>query len=168
MSGPFSQAAEKAKAAELAQVEEVEEQEVVDPKEEAEKEKKAFLAGLKERFGDSAPDEKQLNRWKNEAGRIRWIELNSDEIYFFRPFRANEYRAWYKGLEQLGQTDPNKADELLKEKIVCTCVLFPKIDPETTAAQFAGTIDTLYAQIRLASNFIPFEQALMMVREWNS
>lgn len=134
--------------------------------EELQKNKEAFFADLQTRFGPSAPTEKILDTWKSQTGRIRWLELGPDEIYFFRGCRTAEYKGWLQSLAELIRKDPNQAEEILKERVVCACVLFPKIDPENTGAMYGGTMDTLYFQIRLASNFIPPEQAMMMVREW--
>lgn len=155
---PFADAAAKTAVAEESEEERA-------AREEAEA-KSAFFDSLKERFGENAPTEQTLDQWKAEAGRVRWFEFGTDEIYFFRPFRSAEYNGWIQSLEQLAGKDPEKADRILKERIVCACVLFPKLDPENTAALFAGTIDSLFAQIRFASNFIPLEMANTMVREW--
>jgi hypothetical protein len=131
-----------------------------------EKEKELFFAQLKTKFGPQAPTAELLSQWKSQCGRVRWIELNPEEIYFFRPYKSAEYKGWLQSLQSVAETNAAQADELLKERIVCSCVLFPKIKQEETGAYFAGTIDTLFSQIQLASNFIPLEQAMIMVREW--
>lgn len=160
---PFADAAAKSAEAVEEQVDETAAEREAREQEEA---KAAFFAQLSDRFGDEAPSEAQLDEWKEAFGRIRWMELGSDEIYFFRPFKTNEYNGWIQSLQQLAEKDPEQADRRLRERIVTACVVFPKIDPETTGAQFAGTIETLFAQIRLSSNFIPLELASTMVREW--
>lgn len=157
---PFS---DKAKA--QPEIEEVEEREL-SPEEQMELEQQEFFDRLKETYGEGAPSSEQLDAWKEQAGRVRWIELGPEEIYFFRGFRTAEYKGWIDGLRQLAEKDPEKADELLKQKVVARCTMFPKIDEAEVGKLFAGTLDTLYQQIRLASNFIPYEAAVSMVREW--
>lgn len=164
MSGPFSEAAKKARTAVVE--EDAPLAQTAKGESEEEKNRREFFEDLKVRFGTSAPDQTKLDEWKSKSGRVRWIELGPDEVYFFRAFRAAEYRGWIQTLQDVAQKDPQKADELLKERVVCRCVLYPQINQEDTGALFAGTIDTLFQQIQIASNFIPLETAMMMVREW--
>lgn len=142
-------------------------EEKVDPAEEQRKAEDQFFADLKKRFGPEAPDRDKLNAWKSQAGRIRWIEFSEDEIYFFRPFKAAEYKGW---IEQLTVGAEGKSrqqvEEALKNRVVAACVLYPKIDQEVIGSYYAGTFDTLYEMIQLASNFIPMDQAVMLTREW--
>ena len=133
---------------------------------EEEKLKEQFFDRLHDQFGDSAPTPEILDNWRDQFERVRWMEFGPSEIYFFRGCRANEYNSWIKSLAGVAAKDPEQADKILKERVVTSCVIFPKIDPESTGGALAGTIDTLFTQIQLASNFIPLEMANTMVREW--
>lgn len=129
-------------------------------------EKQEFFAALKRQFGDKAPTEEDLERWKAQCGRVRWLEFGPSEIYFFRPFKANEYKGWMQTLQSVAEKDPDQAEDLLRQRIVSKCVLFPKIVDEDMGSMYAGTVDTLYEMIRMASNFIPMQLASNLVREW--
>jgi hypothetical protein len=161
MPGPFEEAALGAAPQDQDQTQDqqTEEQRI-------EQEKQAFFADLKERYGENAPTERTLDIWKARAGRVRWIAFGPEEIYFFRPFKTAEYKGWMAGLLDLARKDPHAADELLKQKVVAACTLFPQLPEEDMGARYAGTVDTLYEQIKFATNFIPFERAVMMVQEW--
>ena len=160
MPGPFEAAALVAAQQEQDKTEELTEEQ------RHEQEKAEFFAELKERYGDAAPTEATLDMWKARAGRVRWIALGPEEIYFFRPFKSAEYKGWMSALLDLARKDAHAADELLKQKVVASCVLFPAIPEEDMGAMYAGTVDTLFDQIKFAANFIPFERAVMMVQEW--
>lgn len=130
-----------------------------------EEKKREFVAALRERFPD-APTYEKLDEWKRGIGRVRFFPFSDDEIYFFRPFRNAEFKGWVQSLQQTAQSNPAVAEELLKERILSACILWPPRAPEDISTMFAGTIDTLVDQIREASNFIAPQEAAMMVGEW--
>lgn len=166
-SSPFSDAAAQKVAQEASEQTEQEqpEEQLTEEQQQALSEKE-FFDRLKDTYGDGAPTREQLDTWKSQSGRVRWIELGPDEIYFFRGFKSAEYKGWIESLRKTAETDPQKADEVLRQRIVARCVLFPKIDESEMGSMLAGTTETLFEQIRLASNFIPYEQAMQLVREW--
>lgn len=118
---------------------------------------------LKERFGPSAPDEERIEAWKKQAGRIRVVAFSPDEVYMFRPLRASEYKGMIQQVMNI--KDVQQQNEALKDKMVSTAILWPKIDPTEMGALFAGTKDSLHMMIMQASNFVTPEQAEVMVRE---
>lgn len=152
---PFADAAEEVKV----DTEETEEQKEARLKAE-------HFANWKERFKDAAPTEEQMNDWKAQAGRVRWLDIGETELYVFRPFRTAEYRGLVESLAELAQSNAERADERLRDQVIQRCILFPKLQAEEMGTLYGGTLETLYFQIRLASNFIPPDQATMMVREW--
>jgi hypothetical protein len=125
--------------------------------------KAAWFKELKEKFGAAAPDEAMVEAWKKQCGRTRVVAFGPDEVYFFRPARSNEYRGIVQ--QVLGVKDVSQQNELLKEKLVAACVLWPKLDQTEMGALFAGTKDSLHLMIMQASNFITPEEAEVMVRE---
>lgn len=130
------------------------------------KAKADFVAHLKKTYGDSAPTEAILDKWRVETGRLRWVELAPNEIYFYRGCRALEYREMINSLDDVRNKDPYKFEELLREKLVTKCVLFPKIKGEEVGTLFAGTINTLYDRIMSASNFIDQNTIDSVTFEW--
>lgn len=125
--------------------------------------KALWYAELKEKFGAGAPDEAQVEAWKKQCGRVRVVAFGPDEVYFFRPLRSNEYRGIVQ--QVLTIKDVQQQNELLKEKMVSSSILWPKLDPTEMGALFAGTKDSLHLMIMQASNFITPEEAEVMVRE---
>lgn len=128
--------------------------------------RKDMLDNLKEIYGDKAPTEEAVNAWKSQCGRLRVMWFGDEEVYFFRPFRVAEYRGWLESLRSVAEKDPQEADKQLLEKVITNCVLFPKLKQEDLGSLYGGTLDSLYAQIRMASNFYPMEHAVMLVQEW--
>lgn len=124
--------------------------------------KAAWFKELKKNFGPSAPDESQVDAWKQSVGRVRVVAFGTDQVYFFRPLRAAEYRGM---VQQVQSVDRLQQDDLLKEKIVAAAVLWPKIDPTEMGALYAGTKDSLHLMIMQASNFVTPDEAELMVRE---
>ena len=124
--------------------------------------KESLYDGLKEQFGERAPNEQQVEAWKAQSGRVRFLYLNDDEVYFFRPIKRAEYKGIVESLQQAGGQDN---DGFMRERLVSLCVLWPKMDPAQMADSFAGTIETLYSAIMEASNFINPEQLFTIVRE---
>lgn len=129
---------------------------------EAEK-KTAWFQELRKNFGPTAPDEAIVEAWKKQAGRVRVVPFGVDEVYFFRPLRSAEYKSIVQ--QVMAVKDVSQQNELLKEKMVATAVLWPKMDPTTMGALFAGTKDSLHLMIMQASNFITPDEAEVMVRE---
>ena len=124
--------------------------------------KEQLYEELQKTFGSGAPTEDQVNAWKAQCGRVRFVWLSDTEVYFIRPIK----RAEYKGIvEAVGPTSGADPDGFMRERIVSQCVLWPKMDPSQMADSFAGTIETLYAAIMEASNFLNQEALFTVVRE---
>ena len=125
--------------------------------------KAAWFKDLKDKFGPGAPDEMIVEAWKKQSGRVRVVAFGPDEVYFYRPLRSAEYKGIVNQVLQI--KDTMQQNELLKEKMVATAILWPKLDASEMGALFAGTKDSLHLMIMQASNFITPDEAEVMVRE---
>jgi len=127
-----------------------------------------MYAYLKDQFGDSAPDKEKVAAWKNRYRRVRLLPLSDEEVYLIRPIKRNEYKALLLDAAPKNPEAANAQSEIenfLRERIVSTCVLWPKLDTAQFADTFAGTVDSLYTVIMDASNFISQEALFTVVRE---
>lgn len=116
---------------------------------------------VKEKFGESAPDAEQVAKWKEQCGRVRFVPLNDDEVYFIRPIK----RAEYKGLVEATMSAKTDPEAFMRERVVARCILWPKLDPEQFADTLAGTVETLYQSVMDLSNFVTQDQLATMVRD---
>lgn len=115
---------------------------------------KALLQNL-----PGAPNEKTLDVWRQEFGRIYMMAFDTTDLYIWRPLRFAEYRS----------LQANKAlmenEMKFQEQIVVRCVLWPRLGPEELSMSRAGLISTLFNVIMQGSYFIAPEIALQLVTE---
>ena len=99
-----------------------------------------------------------IEEFKQRAGDIYFMDLGETEKYIFRPIRRQEWRTLLQTIEKL---DPKKQDEA----IVARGVLFPQLMGTKMGTLPAGSVDTLKEMILRASNFMPPEHAVQLVRK---
>ena len=108
---------------------------------------------------ETKPTQEQIDHWKSEVGEVYFAKISDSEHFVFRAIKRKEWRDLLRRLEQV--KDPLKQDEA----IVMKGVLHPKLDTFNVNILSAGTINTMKELIMQASNFLPPEYALQLVRK---
>jgi hypothetical protein len=125
----------------------------------------AFFKFLSETF-DDAPTEETVKQWKAQSGRVKTVSFGDDEVYFFRPLKAAEYKGLIQQItSQGGATTTEQQNDLLKERVVVAGVLWPRVNQAEMGGLHAGTTDSLYTMIMQASNFLTPEEAAVLVQD---
>ena|SRR5258706_13319794 len=127
----------------------------------------------------NAPDQSIIDGWKVKYGNIYMSGFDENEIYIWRALNRSEYKQMQ--IEQQIQAATNQLSEnatkeevtakvtaaitgdfAREEKIVATCLLWPKLTVEELAMK-AGTVPSLLEQVTQNSNFLSAQQASLLV-----
>ena len=105
------------------------------------------------------PSEAQIQSFKERTGdEVYFISLSEKENFLFRPIRRQEWRTLMSTIAKL--------DDFKKsEAIVAKGTLHPVLSNVNIGALSAGTVDTLKEVILRASNFMPPDMAVSLVRK---
>ena len=105
------------------------------------------------------PTDAQITSFKERTGdEVYFISLSEKENFLFRPIRRQEWRTLMATIAKL--------DDFKKsEAIVAKGTLHPVLSNVNIGALSAGTVDTLKEVILRASNFMPPDMAVSLVRK---
>jgi hypothetical protein len=107
---------------------------------------------------EDAPDEFELEGWKEQYGNFYVSTIHVDDnLYIWRTLKRGEYKQIIKSG---AATDKISYDET----VVRRCVLWPKFTAVKTQAVDAGVIETLSKQILFQSGFVPDNIALSLIK----
>lgn len=107
---------------------------------------------------ETKPTDEELESLKQKCGEVYFIPLGEKENFIFRALRRLEWRTLMNQIQPL--------DEYKKaEAIVMRGVVYPNLNQQNINVLSAGTIDTLRELILQASNFMPAQYAMEMVRK---
>ena len=128
-----------------------------EPKDTEEKEKKEekekTLGEVLQTF-PGAPDDSQIEKWKQEHGEVLSSAFSETEIFIFRPIKREEFVNLQKHIAQ-EQQQGNTIDNFeVEEKIVEQCTLWMSPLGLTSLENKAGSLSTLHEQILQQSNFV--------------
>jgi len=116
-----------------------------------------LMALLKEFKG--APDQAQIDAWKQQYGEVFISGFSEDEVFIWRPICRPEYIEVQTKLQD-PKNDLNQWD--LEELICDTAVLWKSKDVDWKTGK-AGTPQSLSEQIMSNSNFMSPQAASMLV-----
>jgi hypothetical protein len=106
-----------------------------------------------------APEQEQINAWKQEWGKIYTFPFDSTEIYIWRPMRRREWQM-LQANEALV-----KEEAKFQEQVVMRSVLYPQIGPVELNLSRAGLVQTLFSVIMQGSYFLHPDFAITLVEE---
>jgi len=114
-----------------------------------------------------APNEAGIAKLKQQYGEkgVYVVALGEGDVYVFTHLRRGQWKMIQEYVGKASQTEAfgGKADDMLKEKVLTRCVLFPKVDDERFLHNSrAGVIDTLFELIMLNSYFLTPQQSLAL------
>jgi len=107
---------------------------------------------------ENKPSEEELEDLRQKCGEIYFVPMGENENFIFRALKRLEWRTLMAKIAPL--------DEMKKaEAIVMRGVLHPNLSQQNINVLAAGTIDTLRELILQASNFMPADYAMQLVRK---
>ena len=101
-----------------------------------------------------APDDSQIEKWKQEFGEILCSNMSETEIFIFRPITREEYVNLQMYISQTQQQGTVVSNFEVEQKIVENCVLWSSPPGVDSLEKKAGTMSSLHEQILQQSNFV--------------
>ena len=137
---------------EVKEPEQNEQPEKVDANEE-QPEKEKTLGEALQAFPD-APDDAQIEKWKQEYGEVMCSMFSETEIFIFRPIRREEYVNLQMHIAQAQQDGTVISNFEVEQKIVEQCVIWMSPLGLSSLDNKAGSLSTLHEQVLQQSNFV--------------
>lgn len=114
-----------------------------------------------------APNENQINFWKQEYGKsgLHVMAFGEDDVYIYHHLTRKQ---WKTIKDIMGKVEGKEADEVeekLKEKVCLGCILYPKLPDNWSENVKAGVVDSLYQMILLNSAFLTPQQAMLLTTQ---
>lgn len=113
-----------------------------------------------------APSREVIEQWKAQSS-VHAFVPNQNECYLFRPLRRLDYTRIAQEMNRLreqqsAQEDPTMVENQTHEKVVGSCLLYPRnlMTPERLSFCPAGLFQTLFELIMRHSHFVSPEAAL--------
>lgn len=129
------------------------EEEILDP-----------LDAMAKQFPD-APPRRMIEGWKELYGDVYAFVPDANSVYLLRPLRriehkniAKEIRAFSEGAT--AREDPALVEEMMHEKVVMLCLLYPAASPNFLSMSKAGLMPTLFNLVMEHSKFLSQQKAL--------
>jgi hypothetical protein len=117
----------------------------------AQEPKKEKTLGETLREFPGAPDDNQIEKWKQEYGEIFCSGLSATELVIFRPINRAEFSEMQLAL---AQTEKAVTQLDVEQQIVQTCTLWLTPAAKAALSTKAGSATTLHEQIMFNSNFM--------------
>lgn len=117
---------------------------------------------------EDAPSEDQIELWKEKHGpeSIQLLGLDKDNVYIYTHLTLPQ---WEKINEIVAKAQgtpmADKIQGMIREKVIRTAVLWPKLDPRFFQTCRAGLPDTLYQLILIHSYFLSPQQAMTLTTQ---
>jgi len=115
-----------------------------------------------------APSEAQINAWKRQYGdnAVHVMALGEGDVYIFTHLKRGQWKKIQEIAQKAQQTQATDIEDMLKEKVVTYCTLWPKPLPvEFFYNSRAGVVDSLYQVILLNSYFLSPQQAMLLTTQ---
>jgi hypothetical protein len=132
--------------------EEPEEQKAEETTEEPEKKEKSLGEVLQEFPG--APNDADIEKWKQEFGEVMCSMFSESELFIFRPINREEWVNLQMHIADAQQKGTPVSNFDVEDKVVKNCVLWSSPPAVDSLANKAGSLSTLHEQILQHSNFV--------------
>ena len=148
---------------EIANMNKKEAEENAASEEEKEKEINEKILNLIEEEHGITPD--NIEEWKQSYFNKVFIVRLDDEQTFV--FKYMTYPEWKTIMHEVSKSTAGEFEiqNILNEKIVKRCLLYPDLNQDFKIQYGAGTMEMLSNQIQLVSNFLPQDTAASLIRK---
>lgn len=116
----------------------------------------------------NAPSEAQINLWKQQRGRnsIYVMAFSESDVYIYSFLTRGQHQKIQEIVRKAQETGDINIENMLKEKVVQNCVLWPKPLPvEFFYNSRAGIVDGLYEAIMIQSGFLSPQQLMLLTTQ---
>ncbi len=152
------------KTAAVSEFLEADEPEVKEPEVEEEEEILDPLDAMAKQFPD-APPRRMVEGWKELYGDVYAFVPDATSLYLLRPLRRIEHKNIAKEIRMFSEgptarEDPALVEEMMHEKVVMLCLLYPSASPQFLTMSKAGLMPTLFNLVMEHSKFLSQQKAL--------
>ena len=116
----------------------------------------------------NAPSEAQINMWKQQRGRnsIYVMAFSESDVYIYSFLTRGQHQKIQEIVRKAQETGDINIENMLKEKVVQNCVLWPKPLPvEFFYNSRAEIVDGLYEAIMIQSGFLSPQQLMLLTTQ---
>lgn len=116
----------------------------------------------------NAPNEAQINLWKQQRGRnsVYVMAFSESDVYIYSFLTRGQHQKIQEIVRKAQETGDINIENMLKEKVVQNCVLWPKPLPvEFFYNSRAGIVDGLYEAIMIQSGFLSPQQLMLLTTQ---
>jgi len=116
----------------------------------------------------NAPNEAQINLWKQQRGRnsVYVMAFSESDVYIYSFLTRGQHQKIQEIVRKAQETGDINIENMLKEKVVQNCVLWPKPLPvEFFYNSRAGVVDGLYEAIMIQSGFLSPQQLMLLTTQ---
>ena len=106
---------------------------------------------------ENKPSDAEMAQWKTRFGDIYLVSLGPKENFIIRPLKRLEWQQLFAAISKFPEHKKANA-------IVMKATVWPKLTESAVSVLTAGSVDTLQSLIFEASNFLPPERAIQLVR----
>ena len=112
----------------------------------------------------NAPSQAQIKAWKNEVGEdgVNLIVFDEKNVFIYTYLKTGQFRKLQEKAQELAAKGDKNAEDMLKEKTVQYCTLWPKLTTEFFYTARAGILESLYNAIWTESYFLSPQQVQML------
>lgn len=121
------------------------------------------LKGLK-----GSPSQAQINAWKDARGAnsVYVMAFSESDVYIYSFLTRGQHQKIQEIVKKAQETGNINIENMLKEKVVQNCVLWPRPLPvEFFYNSRAGVVDGLYEAIMIQSGFLSPQQLMLLTTQ---
>lgn len=115
-----------------------------------------------------APNEQQIEMWKRSRGKnsIYVMAFSESDVYIYSFLTRGQHQKITEIVKKASEVGNANIENMLKEKVVQNCVLWPKPLPvEFFYNSRAGIVDGLYEAIMIQSGFLSPQQLMLLTTQ---
>lgn len=119
---------------------------------------------------EDSPSLDQINAWKDQYGKnsLHVMSFGENDNYLYHHLTRGEWKKIKEVMKVIRDSENGEEiEERLKERVIASCVLFPKIDENWLENCKAGALDALYQMILVNSGFLTPQQAMLLTAQIN-
>lgn len=112
-----------------------------------------------------APSRETIEGWKKVFGDVHAFVPDPTSLFLIRPLRRLEHKQIARDIRifaegPTGREDPSLVQDMLHERVVSACMLYPAPTQEFLTMSKAGLMPTLFNLVMENSKFLSQERAL--------